>query len=1450
MKARVFTLLTLIVVITLLVPDRARSTTAQTQPAAPIVSAPGTVEGEAAQQAYDRGQMVTALESAPLMFVENVGQFDAGARFQVRGSNTTIYLTNDAFWFTVLEQPTSPQSQSPDLGEDALLAIIEPARAVKGRDQPRRGVNLRFSFEGANPNPLLEPFNRLGTHVSYFIGHDSTKWQPDVPVWGSVRYVDLYPGVDLEVSSERGHWMWRLVLRDSRRGSQLANVHLQVEGADSLVLDSDCLRLRTAAGGITLPLLAVEGAMPDGQPTTFNVEPGVFEVSFPFSPSPIPLTSLYPQDNLDGLLYSTFLGGSGDDRGNAIAVDGAGGAYVTGFTNSPGFPTTPGAFDTSLEGSSDVFVVKVNAGGTGLTYSTFLGGSFSEEGFGIAVDGTGSAYVTGYTVSADFPTTFGAFDTTHNGDRDAFVVKVSSDGTRLAYATFLGGDAIDYGRAVSVDQAGSAYLTGETGSFDFPATMGAFDITQNGNYDAFVVKMNALGTGLTYATFLGAGASDFGYGIAVDEVGSAYVAGGTYSTNFPTTLGAFDTIHNGHADAFVAKLNADGEVLVYGTYLGGKSIDSGKAVAVDGVGNAYVVGHTSSADFPTTVGALDTSLGVSDAFVVKVSADGTKLAYATFLGGARGEQGSAIAVDRVGSAYVTGFTASSDFSTTAEAFDTSCGTDGACDNSCDAFVVKVNIEGTGLTYATFIGGSDGDYGQAIAVDRTGSVYVTGYTWSPDFPTTAGAFDTTYDSSRDIYSAKLAVGGGLTQDLRVDHIQVAQVLLTDTVPLIADKLTLVRVFVGVSGADSIAGVTARLYVKDAQDRIHVVDRTYYNYWPIIARLVPDPYDLKDTVNFLPQVSWLTGTVRFWAEVDPNNRVAESSEDNNIGEIITKTFQLGQRLRIAWVPMLYAPPGPIPSRIYPDERVANKGTLFMERAFPVGINDVEYFRQPTHRTVVMTQPFSSDNALNYYLPALDKFWGLTTRRNGWQGGQPPDRLFGWVPIEAVPEESRVCGMAAARFANLSGRVAAGVAMDYCAYDRQRPIELTFAHELGHLLNTQELLHAPNRSPTIDPNCYGVPSDNRDYPQYDPSYPRGTIGVWGANLYADTLLSPENTYDFMSYCSPQWVSPYHYNKVAGGFVPMTVQRTTATSGLQPQLLVSGIVYTPALTVTFGTFYPITSTVPPDDNSGTDYCLELRSATEAVLDKRCFDLGFTNPETGRPVSAAAFTFVLPYPYETHSVVLTHLGTELGRITASDHAPTVHLISPSGGESWGASDTYTVAWVANDLDGDPLSFIVSYSPDGGNAWMPLALDVTTPYLAVYSRNLPGSTSALIRVDASDQMHAAEDISDAPLTVERKGPQAYIFLPERDVTIVPGTLLLLQGYGYDLEDGALGGNDLSWTSSRDGDLGTGSLALVTLSTGQHVVTLRAMDSDSNVATASVNVYAGFMVFLPTMLKNR
>jgi len=387
-----------------------------------------------------------------------------------------------------------------------------------------------------------------------------------------------------------------------------------------------------------------------------------------------------------------------------------------------------------------------------LVWSTFLGESATDEGFGIAVDGSGNVYVTGFVGSVDFPTTPGAFDNTYNGGPlDAYVAKLNPTGDALVYATFLGGEGEDRGYGIAVDGLGGAYVTGRTRSVDFPTTSGAFDTTHNGDHDIFMVKLNPSGNDLTYATYLGGSDDEHTESIALDGLGSAYVAGLTRSIDFPTTEGAFRISHcsPGEEDAFVVKLNPEGADLVFGTFLGGSAEDWGLDIAVNGAGNAYVGGLTYSVDFPTTPKALDTSYnGARDAFVAKLNLAGSDLVYGTFLGGSNQDWSHGIAVDGAGNVYLTGTTYSHDFPITAGAIDT------VYNGFTDVFVSQINPSGNALVYSTFLGGSDEERGIDIAVDGAGSLYLVGYTRSVEFPISVGAFDGDHNGQSDVFVTRL------------------------------------------------------------------------------------------------------------------------------------------------------------------------------------------------------------------------------------------------------------------------------------------------------------------------------------------------------------------------------------------------------------------------------------------------------------------------------------------------------------------------------------------------------------------------------------------------------------------------------------------------------------------------------------------------------------------------
>jgi hypothetical protein len=325
------------------------------------------------------------------------------------------------------------------------------------------------------------------------------------------------------------------------------------------------------------------------------------------------------------LVYSTYLGGTGEDSGLGIAVDSSGNAYVTGATGSTDFPTA-NPLQATFRGAIDAFVAKLNVAGSALVYSTFLGGTESDNAWGIAVDSSGNAYVTGFTDSEDFPTANPLQATCDACNSaltigDAFVAKLNAAGSALVYSTYLGGQGYDSGNGIAVDSSGNAYVTGTTFSIDFP-TASPLQATKLGPGDAFVAKLNAAGSALVYSTYLGGSGNDYGYGIAVDSSGNAYVTGSTSSTNFPTAYPVQSEYGGDPADAFVAQLNAAGSALVYSTYLGGQGDDSGNGIAVDSSGNAYVAGMTSSTDFPTVNPFQATNYGGLGAFVAKISAGG------------------------------------------------------------------------------------------------------------------------------------------------------------------------------------------------------------------------------------------------------------------------------------------------------------------------------------------------------------------------------------------------------------------------------------------------------------------------------------------------------------------------------------------------------------------------------------------------------------------------------------------------------------------------------------------------------------------------------------------------------------------------------------------------------------------------------------------------------------
>lgn len=477
------------------------------------------------------------------------------------------------------------------------------------------------------------------------------------------------------------------------------------------------------------------------------------------------------------LTYSTFLGGSRIDVGTNIVVDQAGNTYLIGETNSNDYPTQSPPQGTRA-GFVDAVVTKLNAASTDVLYSTYLGGSADDFPTDIALDSAGRIAIIGRTVSTNFPT-INAVDNTYGGGTcgtsacdDVFVTQLTADGSALRFSTYLGGSGDDRGLAVVVDAQDRLVVSGWTAG-GFPTTANAYDQSYNGgSTDVFLGVLDPAASGtaaLAYSTYLGGSDRDAGFGVAVDHAGIAYVTGYTQSTNFPTVR-PVQASWSGHMDVFVAQVDprvSGSTGLTYSTYLGGTNTDRAYGIAVDPTGMGYVAGHTTSTNFPTTASAVQpnhaggtcgTSPGTypcDDVFVAKLDFEANQLVYSTYLGGSAVDVAYGLAVDGAGNAYLTGYTRSTNFPTT-NAVQATKGSDSCSVPPCaDAFVTVVTAAGTGLHASTYLGGSGEDLGAAIATDGSGAAYIIGTTYGSSFPTTGGAYDTSFNGDRDAFVAKLS-----------------------------------------------------------------------------------------------------------------------------------------------------------------------------------------------------------------------------------------------------------------------------------------------------------------------------------------------------------------------------------------------------------------------------------------------------------------------------------------------------------------------------------------------------------------------------------------------------------------------------------------------------------------------------------------------------------------------
>jgi len=646
--------------------------------------------------------------SGPLAFERNEGQSATGADFITRGRGYTLLL--QATQATFLLAPDNTSSRR----EDATALTIK--------------------IDGANAAAAKSVGFALPQKVNYIRGNDQTKWLQNIGVYSSIEFHNVYNGVDLSYHGSQNGPEFDFILAP---GANSKDIKLRVDGAEKISIDS--------AGAVALNI--------SKEKTVYLKAPRVYQLArdgkhfirgkYVFADGVI-CFDIGDYDRSKALVidpeisYSTVLGGQGGSAGRGVAIDGDHNIYVTGETNSVDFPVASAA-QTARRGGTDAYVIKLSADGSRILYSTYIGGSGDDVGYAIAVDAKGQAFITGDTESRDFPLVH-PVQSEFRGWVDVFVAKLSADGSKLIYSTFVGGEHGQRGQGVAIDAAGAAVVVGYTHSGDFPTKKALQPKFGGGNADAFVFKLTPDGSDFVYSTYLGGGNDrpDIATGVAVDSHGDAYVTGFTNSPDFPTVkpLQGF----RGPTDAFITKISADGQSLIYSTHLGGGADDQAMAIAVDSSGSAYVTGHTESPDFPVTANAYrgkcvtvpsNARIGEicsgGDAFLSKLSPDGSRLVYSTFLNGSKFEVGRGVAVDSAGAAYVVGIVGSADFPQVDPVQKRYGG------GEFDAFVAKFNPAGSELVYSSFIGGGGVDLGLAIAVDDHSDAYITGSTGSLDFP---------------------------------------------------------------------------------------------------------------------------------------------------------------------------------------------------------------------------------------------------------------------------------------------------------------------------------------------------------------------------------------------------------------------------------------------------------------------------------------------------------------------------------------------------------------------------------------------------------------------------------------------------------------------------------------------------------------------------------------------
>lgn len=657
--------------------------------------------------------MANADSSAPysradtsLAFEINRGQSADRVKFLARGQGYSLFLTPQEAVFSL-----SPAGQLP--------------RGEGNKEKRLAPTLVRMAVAGGNPDPVVQGENPLTGKSHYITGNDPANWQQDIPQYGKVRYQQVYPGIDLVYYGNGGKLEYDFIVAPGEDPDQIA---LDFNGVKGLRIDANGdLILQTSHGDLlqNKPIVyqdidgqrrPVEGAYQMLASNRVGFKLGRYDAREELIIDPV-------------LVYSTYLGGDGDDQSaGSIGVDKAGNTYVAGYTNSINFPWDLGSDSEYAGGLYDAYVCKFNPAGS-RPYCVYIGGSGDDEAWSLAMAPDGSAYVGGYTDSTDFPVLAAHQSTLTPGNwGDAFLLKINAAGDALEFSTYFGGNDHETIRALATDSAGAVYATGGTFSWQgFPVTPGAYQTVDVAGADAFLAKFNA-GGGLVMSTLLGGTANDQGRGVTVDKSGNILVAGHTTSSDFPL-MSPRQPTYGGGGDAFISKFNAAGNALLFSTYHGGSALEWGYGIKLDAASNIFLTGNTESIDFPVVKAMQPVSGGGQDAFLSRFNASGNALAFSTYLGGNGHDDLRHLQLDPAGNVFVAGYTSSADFPGSAsQAFQR-------------GVLTKFTPAGARLETVT-LGASSWSIVTGLAIDFTGAAQLSGYTAAGDFPVVS-AFQATH-----------------------------------------------------------------------------------------------------------------------------------------------------------------------------------------------------------------------------------------------------------------------------------------------------------------------------------------------------------------------------------------------------------------------------------------------------------------------------------------------------------------------------------------------------------------------------------------------------------------------------------------------------------------------------------------------------------------------------------